>query len=202
MIAHLRGRLARQGDDWAVVDVGGVGYLVQASARTLRGMPAQNEAVELRTTMVVSEEQIRLYGFVDEAEQRAFTLLQTVQGVGARVALSLLGVAGPDGLSTAVMTGDKTALTRAAGVGARLAARIVAELKDRIGDLPGGPGAAAAAAAIPDAATAADDALAALLRLGFGRSEAVLALGRVRAKAGEDAPTDLLVREGLRELTR
>lgn len=200
MIAHLRGYVARQGENWAVIDVGGVGYLIHASARTLRQLPGQGEAVEILTTMQVSEEQIRLYGFIDVAEQRTFTLLQTVQGVGTRVALGVLGVIGPDGLAAAVMAGDKAALTKAPGVGARLAARILAELKERMVDLASSPAPTNAASA-PAGGERGDDALAALANLGFGRSEAFVALGRVRARLGADAAIDLLIRESLKELT-
>ncbi|WP_322112126.1 Holliday junction branch migration protein RuvA [Arboricoccus pini] len=183
-----------------MIDVAGVGYLIHASARTLRQLPSHGEAVEILTTMQVSEEQIRLYGFIDEAEQRTFALLQTVQGVGTRVALGVLGVIGPDGLAAAVMAGDKAALTRAPGVGARLAARILAELKERLVDVAS-ISAPTGTVAAPPGGESGDDALAALVNLGFGRSEAFLALGRVRSKVGGDAAIDLLIRESLKELT-
>jgi Holliday junction DNA helicase RuvA len=199
MIALLRGRIAAQAEDHVVIDVQGVGYLVHASARSLRRLPGQGEAAELLIETQVSDESIRLYGFTDEAERACFRLLQTVQGVGARVALSVLGVVGPDGLAAAVAAGDRAALTRAAGVGARLAGRILAELKDRVLDLPGLDGPTPAPA--EPGGAAGDDALAALVRLGFARADAYMALERVRGRLGQDAALDSLIRESLRELT-
>jgi Holliday junction DNA helicase RuvA len=200
MIALLRGRLAALGDDHLVVDVGGVGYLVHAGARTLRGLPRPGEPVELWIETQVRPEQIALYGFLDPAERSWFRLLQTVQGVGAKVALSLLGTFSPDELVAAVASRDKAVLARAPGIGARLAGRLVAELADRLGELPR-PAAAASVAAVPPAEAApADEALAALLRLGFARAEAVGALGRARARLGSEASLEALVREGLKEL--
>lgn len=198
MIAHLRGRVARVAEDTAVIDVAGVGYLVHASARTLRRV-SPGEAVELLTELHLSDETMRLYGFLDEAERGCFRLLQTVQGVGSRVALSVLGTLGPDGLAGAVASGDRAALTRAAGVGARLATRITTELKDRLDGLSTGlpthPEAASATGG-----GAGEDALAALVNLGFGRTEAFMAVGRVRSRLGESAGLDELIRESLKEL--
>ena len=136
MIARLRGRLDSLGEDHAVVDVGGVGYLVACSARTLAGLPGTGEAVDLHVETQLRAESITLYGFRDPAERAWFRLLQTVQGVGARVALGVLSVLTPDQLARAVAAQDKAALTRASGVGPRLASRIVAELKDRLVDFP------------------------------------------------------------------
>jgi Holliday junction DNA helicase RuvA len=200
VIAQLRGRVARHDEDAAIVDVQGVGYLVHASARTLRRLPAVGEPVELLTELHITDETMRLYGFTDEAERSCFRLLQTVQGVGSRVALSVLGVLGPDGLAAAVASGDKAALSRAPGVGARLAARITAELKDRLGGIAIAAALPAAVAGIREGVP--DDALAALVQLGFGRAEAVASLGRVRARLGDAAALDALLRESLRELAR
>ena len=202
MIAYLRGRVVRAGEDHAVLDVQGVGYLVHASARSLRRLPARGETVELLIDFHMSEDTIRLYGFVDEAERGSFRLLQSVQGVGARVALSVLGALGPDGLAAAVASADRAALTRAPGVGTRLAARIVAELKDRLVDFPsaGPPGVPAVSAPV-GGGTVDEDALAALVRLGFGRSEAFAAVARVRQRQGSEAGLDALIREALRELS-
>jgi Holliday junction DNA helicase RuvA len=201
VIALLRGRVARQGEDHVVLDVQGVGYLVQASGRSLRHLPAEGEAVEMLIDLHLSDETIRLYGFIDDAERDCFRLLQTVQGVGARVALSVLGAVGPDGLAAAVAAGDRAALTRAPGVGARLAARILAELKERLGEIRATPaGAIPMAAAAPG--TPEGDAAAALARLGFGRSEIAIALSRVRGRLGDGIGLDALVREGLKELSR
>lgn len=198
MIAHLRGVLAAIGDDHAIVDVGGVGYLVAVAPATLEGLPRVGEAVELHTELHLREDGITLYGFPDAADRTWFRLLQTVQGVGARVALSLLGTLRPHELANAIAAGDKAMLGRASGVGARLAARIVAELKDRVGALPqpsrGEPVAV-------NLGGGANDALSALLHLGYGRAEAYAALARVQARLGGDLAVDVLVREGLRELT-
>lgn len=200
MIALLRGRLAALGDDHLVVDVGGVGYLVQAGARTLQRLPPLGQPVELLIETQVRADQIALYGFLEPAERGWFRLLQTVQGVGAKVALALLGTLSPDELTRAVAARDRATLTRAPGVGGRLAGRLVAELADRLGELPRGAAEAAAPAAAAGAAAPADDALAALARLGFARAEAAMALGRARARLGPDAPLEALVREGLKEL--
>jgi Holliday junction DNA helicase RuvA len=191
VIAMLRGRVARYGEDHAVLDVQGVGYLVHASAHTLRRLDGGGEVQILVETQVAADA-IRLYGFADEAERASFRLLQAVQGVGAKVALSLLGTLGPDGLARAVAAGDKAALARAAGVGARLAARIAAELKDRLGEI------APPAAVAGPADAAEDDALAALAGLGFGRGEAVAALARVRPRTSGGLAE--VLREALKEL--
>lgn len=200
MIALLRGRIAALGDDHLVVEVGGVGYLVHAGARTLQRLPRLGEPVELWIETQLRPEQIALYGFLDPAERSWFRLLQTIQGVGARVALALLGTLSPDELVAAVASRDKATLSRAPGVGARLASRLLAELADRVGELPRSRGAAALAPPAPSQAAPSDDALAALLRLGFARAEALGALGRARARLGDGAPLDALVREGLKEL--
>ncbi len=200
MIARLRGRLDSVGEDHAVVDVGGVGFLVVCAARTLATLPGAGEAVDLHVETQLRAESITLYGFRDPAERAWFRLLQTVQGVGARVALGVLSVLSPDQLARAVAVQDKAALTRASGVGPRLAARITAELKDRLVDIPtlGGPvgGAPIAAASGPAA-----DALSALINLGYGRSEAHAAIAKAAASLGEKAPVDALIRTGLQELT-
>lgn len=197
MIALLRGTVASIGEEAAVVDVGGVGYLVVCATSTLERLPRRGQPVELHTEMQVREDDITLYGFLDPAERVWFRMLQSVQGVGARVALSLLGVLRPEELVTAIALGDRAALTRAAGVGTRLAARIAAELKDRVGGLPTAA-AAPAALAVPSGPT--EDALSALVNLGYGRSEAFAALSRIRGRLGDEARVDQLIREGLKEL--
>jgi holliday junction DNA helicase RuvA len=199
VIALLRGTVAGIGEDTAVVDVGGVGYLVACSTSTLQRLPRQGQPVELHTEMQMREDGITLYGFLEPADRVWFRMLQSVQGVGARVALSLLGVLRPQELATAIALGDKAALTRAAGVGSRLAARIAAELKDRVGGLPVATNAAATVAAIQPAGPV-EDALSALVNLGYGRSDAFAALARVQGRLGEDARVDQLIREGLKEL--
>jgi Holliday junction DNA helicase RuvA len=136
MIARLRGRLDSRGEDHVVIDVGGVGYLVMCSVRTLAALPGAGEAVDLHVDTQVRAESITLYGFREPAERVWFRLLQTVQGVGARVALGLLSVLAPDELARAIAAQDKKALSRASGVGPRRAARIASELRERLVDLP------------------------------------------------------------------
>jgi holliday junction DNA helicase RuvA len=201
VIARLRGRLDSVAEDHAVVDVGGVGYLVACSVRTLATLPSAGEAVDLHVETQLRAESITLYGFRDPAERAWFRLLQTVQGVGARVALGVLSVLTPEALARAVAAQDKAALTRASGVGPRLASRIVAELRDRLVDfsVSGGALDAAAQAIVP--AGAAADALSALINLGYGRSEAHAAIARAAATLGDQAPVDALIRAGLQELT-
>jgi holliday junction DNA helicase RuvA len=199
MIARLRGRLDTLGEDHAVVDVGGVGYLVHCATRTLGALPRPGEAVDLLIETQVREESITLYGFLSPAERAWFRLLQTVQGVGARVALAILGVLAPDQLAAAVASQDKSALTRASGVGPRLAGRIVSELHARAGELPAGAPwlAPAPAAAAPGAA---GDAFSALVNLGYGRSEAHAAIAKAHATLGPEAGVDALIRASLAEL--
>jgi Holliday junction DNA helicase RuvA len=201
LIARLRGTLAAVGEDHAIVDAGGVGYLVILAPSTLDRLPGAGEPVELHTELHLREDGVHLYGFLDAADRSWFRLLQTVQGVGARVALSILGTLRPLQLANAIAAGDRAALTRASGVGMRLATRIVAELKERAGALPQASGAAGEPVRIVSLGGAADDALSALLHLGYGRAEAYAALARVQARHGADGLTvDLLVREGLKEL--
>jgi holliday junction DNA helicase RuvA len=212
VIARLRGRLDSTGEDWAVVDVGGVGYLVFCSARTLQALPRPGEPVDLHVETQVREDSIALFGFPDPAEREWFRLLQTVQGVGARHALALLTAHTPERLAMAVAAQDRTALTRAMGVGPRLAARIVSELKDRVGRLPTGAAATAGAATgrAPAAAPgpiaggggAVEDAVSALVNLGYGRSDAYAAVLRAAAGLGERPTVDALIRAGLQELAR
>ena len=199
MIARLRGRLDGIAEDHAVVDVGGVGYLVVCSARTLAGLPGMGEAVDLHIETQVRAESITLYGFKDPAERVWFRLLQTVQGIGGRVALAVLSVLGPDQLARAVAAQDKAALSRASGVGPRLAGRIVSELRERLVDLPA-PLGAVAAAPVTGASGPAADAISALINLGYGRSEAHAAIAKAAASLGEQAPVDALIRTGLQEL--
>ncbi len=198
MIAKLTGRVEALEADRCVVDVGGVGYLVQASTRTLAALPGGALATLLIETQV-REDAIALYGFAESAERDWFRLLTTVQGVGARVALNILSVLSPRDLVMAIQSGDKGNLTRAAGVGAKLAARLLTELRDKAGAMPSGVGVVPAA---PLAAGAEADALSALVNLGYRRQEAHVALGRVAERLGERAALDALIRESLKELAR
>ena len=200
MIARLRGTIAALGEDHAIVDVGGVGYLVVLSPATLQRLPRVGETVELHTEMQVREDGMTLFGFLDAADRTWFRMLQSVQGVGARVALSLLGTLRPSELANAIAAGDRASLGRASGVGSRLAARIVSELKDHVGTLPQAVGGGAPAAALIPAG-AAGDALSALLHLGYARVDAFAALARVQGRLGPELSVDVLVREGLKELT-
>jgi Holliday junction DNA helicase RuvA len=200
MIARLRGRLDSRGEDHVVIDVGGVGYLVVCSVRTLAALPGAGEAVDLHVDTQVRAESITLYGFREPAERVWFRLLQTVQGVGARVALGLLSVLAPDELARAVAAQDKKALSRASGVGPRLAARIASELRERLVDLPLPAAAELAAPVAGTLAPAAADAVSALINLGYGRSEAHAAIAKAAAELGEQAAVDALIRNGLQDL--
>ncbi|KAA0581070.1 Holliday junction branch migration protein RuvA [Azospirillum sp. B21] len=208
MIAKLTGIVDSTGTDWVVLDVNGVGYLLSCSNRTLSRL-AVGERASLVVETFIREERIVLHGFGEQAEREWFKLLTTIQGVGARLALSILGVLDPDQLTRAIASQDKTALVRADGVGPKVAARILNELKDKVGNLALGPAATAGApagkgapAAVPGASPALADAVSALVNLGYGRSEAfgaVVAAGRV---LGDDAGVSDLIRQGLKELSQ
>ncbi|MGI4948069.1 MAG: Holliday junction branch migration protein RuvA [Janthinobacterium lividum] len=198
MIAHLKGRLDSTGIDHAVIDVGGIGYLVGASARTLAAIGPIGEAATLFTEMLVSEESIRLVGFAQAAERDWFRLLTGVQGVGARVALAILSALEPAELSRAVMAQDKATVARANGVGPKLAERIVRELKDKVGGVAIGLG--AAAQVVPVGAGA--DAVSALLNLGFRPGEAAAAVAAAEEELGGTPSLDALVRLALKKAAR
>ncbi|WP_375427357.1 Holliday junction branch migration protein RuvA [uncultured Sphingomonas sp.] len=198
MIAHLKGRLDATGMDHAVIDVGGIGYLVGASTRTLAALGSPGEAATLFTEMLVAEDSIRLVGFAHAAERDWFRLLTGVQGVGARVALAILSALEPADLSRAVLAQDKATVARANGVGPKLAERIVRELKDRIGGVALGP--AAASQAVPTGAGA--DAVSALLNLGFRPAEAASAVAQAEEELGPGTTLDALVRLALRKAAK
>ena len=198
MIAHLRGRLEATGVDHAVIDVGGVGYLVGASARTLSAIGPVGEAATLFTEMLVAEDSIRLVGFATPSERDWFRLLTGVQGVGARVALAILSALEPAELARAVGAQDKAMVARANGVGPKLAERIVRELKDKVGTVPLGPAALAQAAPIGAGA----DAVSALLNLGFRPAEAASAVATAEQELGEAAGLYALVRLAVRKAAR
>lgn len=198
MIAQLRGLLDSFGADQAVIDVGGVGYLVFASRRTLSALGAIGEEVVLHTEMLVAEDMIRLVGFSTAAERDWFRLLTSVQGVGARVALGILSALSGEELHRAVASGDNAMIARAQGVGPKLAQRIVHELKDKTGAIAMGPG----GAPLTPAGSHAQDALSALANLGFRPAEAAAAVARAEAEAGPDATLDLLVRTALKKAAR
>ncbi len=203
MIARLTGILEPLGEDRAIVDVGGVGYMVFCSGRTLGQLPADGSTVQLHIETHVREDHIHLYGFAELGELEWFRLLTTVQGVGAKVALAILTVLGPDDLLQAVAAADKAAVSRANGVGPKLAARIVSELKDKVGGIALGAAAAIRVAGTPAAAGGVDvDAVSALVNLGYGRSEAFGAVARASGRLGEEAPLGDLIRAGLEELSQ
>ena len=198
MIAMLAGIVEQRGPDSLVLDVNGVGYLVFASARTLGRVPARGEPLRLLIETHVREDHIHLYGFADEAERSWFRLLTTVQGVGARLGLAILGVLSPDALAAAILAQDKAALSRADGVGPKLATRIASELKDKVGGIALGP---ATAVGAPEGAAAAD-AISALVNLGYSRSDAFGAVSQAAKRLGDAAKIDALIRVGLQELSR
>jgi Holliday junction DNA helicase RuvA len=197
MIARLRGLIDSIYESSCVVDVNGVGYLVFCSTRTLAALP--EGMVTLLTEMQVREDSITLYGFATAAERELFRLLTTVQGVGAKVALAILSALSPDQLIAAISAQDKAALTRAPGVGPKLAIRLVTELREKAGVMPGG-GAAPLPMSAPKGHAA--DALSALLNLGYRRAEAETALARVLEQHGADASLDVLIRAGLKSLSK
>lgn len=201
MIAKLKGVVDTIDADSAIVDVGGVGYLVSASARTLRELAAGDEVTVLVET-IVREDAIALYGFLETAERDWFRILTTVQGVGARVALSILSTLSPDEIARAIAAQDRATLSRPAGVGPKLAARLATELKDKaaaFGVAPLGKG--VEAPAMP-AGSINEDAVSALVNLGYKRVEAFGAVARVTQRLGADARLDAVIRAGLQELAR
>lgn len=203
MIAKLKGIVDSVDTDSAVIDVGGVGYLVSASSRTLRDLVAGGPATMLVETMV-REDAISLYGFLETAERDWFRILTTVQGVGARVALSILSTLSPDEIARAIAAQDRATLSRPAGVGPKLAARLATELKDKAAAFGIAPVAktAAAAAAVAPAGSINEDAVSALVNLGYKRVEAFGAVARVTQRLGDGATFDAVVRAGLQELAR
>jgi len=202
VIAKLKGIIDAVDADSAVIDVGGVGYLVAASARTLREL-TPGAAVTVLVETIVREDAIALYGFLDPAERDWFRILTTVQGVGAKVALSILSTLSPDEIARAIAAQDRATLSRPAGVGAKLAARLATELKDKaaaFGVVPAARAAAEAASAAPESVN--EDAVSALVNLGYKRVEAFGAVARVTQRLGADAKLDAVIRAGLQELAQ
>ena len=205
MIGKLRGIVDSYGADYIILDVGGVGYQVHCSPRTLQSLPATGEAATLSIETYVREDQIKLFGFVSDSEREWFRLLQTVQGVGAKVALSVLGTLKVSELASAIVMRDKATVSRAPGVGAKVAERIVTELKDKV------PAFADVDPAFVHLAGALDekraprpvmDAVSALVNLGYGQPQAAAAIAAATRNAGEGADTATLIRQGLRELAK
>lgn len=204
MIAKLRGRLDSTGDDWAVIDVNGVGYLLFCAARTLAALPGIGEMVELAVETHVREDHIHLYGFLTTADREMFRTLTTVQGVGAKVGLAILSALSAEQVAQAIAAGDQTAFKRASGVGPKLAARLVVELKDKLGAFSFGvpsvaPSAGGRGAKTPDG-NVRDDAVSALVNLGYARMEAFGAVARTAQAMGEGAPLQTLIKASLKEL--
>lgn len=207
MIAKLTGALDSFGEDWLVLDVNGVGYLVFCAARTLRNLPKIGEAISLNIETHVREDHIHLYGFDDVSERSWFILLQTVQGVGAKVALAILSIYGGAELTQIIAAADKTALSRASGVGAKVAARLVSELKDKVAKMDLGPAALGGDASPAGAPAGADssvaaDAVSALINLGYGRADAFGAVSKAARRLGDAATVEGLITEGLKELAQ
>ncbi|MGF7169767.1 Holliday junction DNA helicase RuvA [Sphingobium xanthum] len=202
MIAHLKGLLVSTGLDSAVIDVGGVGYLVGMSSRSLTALSGIGEAVTVHTEMLVGEDFLRLVGFASETERDWFRLLTGVQGVGARVALAILSALDPTDLQRAIAAQDKAMVARANGVGPKLAERIVRELKDKVGLIATSPLAIGGGVGAPAASGAQVDALAALASLGFKPGEASAAVSAALDELGDGASLDALVRMALRKAAK
>jgi Holliday junction DNA helicase RuvA len=207
VIAKLKGILDSTAEDHAIIDVHGVGYLVHCSSRTLARLPSVGEAVSLEIETRVREDAIQLFGFLQAEECRWFRLLQDVQGVGAKLALSILSAFAPAELSQSIARGDKATLARAPGVGPKLAARLAMELKDKASAFA--EAAADNSAPKPDAeadlsalASAKAEASSALINLGYRSADAERAVTAALAKAQADAPVATVIRLALRELAR
>ena len=205
MIGKLKGVVDSYGEDHVILDVHGVGYVVQCSARTLTALPPVGEAAVLSIETQVREDAIRLFGFRTDNEREWFRLLQTVQGVGSKVALAILSSLEPGAIATAIGTQDKAMVARAPGVGPKLAARIVAELKDKapaFGTVD--PALVKLSGAVEDrtAPKPVADAVSALVNLGYPQAQASAAVAAALRVAGDDAEAPQLIRLGLREMAR
>jgi Holliday junction DNA helicase RuvA len=205
MIGKLKGVIDSYGEDYVILDVNGVGYQVHCSARTLQSLPAPSEAATLSIETYVREDQIKLFGFASDAEREWFRLLQTVQGVGAKVALSVLGTLRVSELADAVAMRDKAIVARTPGVGPKVAERIVTELKDKVPALTNlDPAVVHLAGALDEkrAPKPVADAVSALVNLGYGQPQAAAAIAAAARNAGEGADTATLIRQGLKELAK
>ena len=203
MIGKLKGVIDSYGEDFVILDVNGVGYVVQCSVRTLQNLPRPGEAASLAIETQVREDAIRLFGFTSDSERDWFRLLQTVQGVGAKVALAILGTLATGELATAIGTQDKAMIGRAPGVGPKLAQRLVSELKDKVpvfGHVDPAVIKLTGADETKGAPKPVQDAISALVNLGYGRPQAIAAIAASAKALGEDAQTGALIRQGLKEL--
>jgi len=205
MIGKLKGVIDGYGEDYVILDVGGVGYQVHCSARTLQMLPSPGEAATLSIETHVREDQIKLFGFTGDIEREWFRLLQTVQGVGAKVALSILGTLKPSELASAIAMRDKAAVSRAPGVGPKVAERVVTELKDKAPKFASvDPAVVQLSGALDEnrAPKPVSDAVSALVNLGYGHPQAATAIAAAVRNAGEGADTATLIRQGLKELAK
>ena len=205
MIGKLKGTIDSHGEDFVIVDVHGVGYLVHCSARTLQELPGVGQPATLSIETHVREDQIRLFGFVTGIEREWFRLLQTVQGVGTKVALAVLGTLKPSELASAIAMRDKAMVARAPGVGPKVAERIVTELKDKAPAYANvDPALVRLSGALDDkrAPAPVTDAVSALVNLGYAQAQAAAAIAAAARSAGEGAEATTLIRLGLRELAK
>ena len=200
MIGKLKGRIDSSGPDWVMVDVGGVCYFVSCSSNTLRALPPVGEFGEVHTEMLVSQDNIRLVGFATLVERDWFRLLQTVQGVGTRVALGILSTLSPTEVGNAIALQDKAMISRAPGVGKKLAERIVLELKDKVPAFAVAELGQLASELLSPRSTVTTDTVSALVNLGYGQSQAAMAVSAAIKKNGDDQPTEQLIRRALKEL--
>ena len=207
MIGKLRGKIDAIGEAHAIVDVNGVGYEVQCSARTLRNVDIGQE-VSLTIDTHVREDSIRLFGFQSEVERSWFRTLQSIQGVGSKVALALLGTLAPQDLANAIALGNVGAIEQTPGIGKKLAQRIVLELKDKAPTLtvavlgPSGKAGSGLPAAVPIGSQAAAESISALTNLGYNPAQASAAIAGAMQDLGPEADTAKLIRRGLKELAR
>ncbi|PPQ44497.1 Holliday junction branch migration protein RuvA [Rhodopseudomonas palustris] len=205
MIGKLKGIIDSYGEDYVILDVQGVGYQVHCASRTLQALPSPGEAATLSIETYVREDQIKLFGFRTDTEREWFRLLQTVQSVGAKVALAVLSTLPPHDLANAIALRDKAAVARTPGVGPKVAERIVTELKDKVPALSAvDPAVVKLSGAIDDnrAPRAVADAISALVNLGYGQPQAAAAVATASHTAGEDAETAQLIKLGLKELSK
>ncbi|MGD9649686.1 MAG: Holliday junction branch migration protein RuvA [Dongiaceae bacterium] len=200
MIGKLKGILDSVSDGLAVIDVHGVGYLISISARTLGALPPIGQSVNLVIETHVREDKLQLFGFIDAAERDLFRTLQTVQGVGPKAALSILSTLSPDQLLQAIIAQDKSAVAEADGVGPKLAARVVMELKDKLGNLSLGGSASVKPINLAKPARAQEEAISALINLGYGRSEAFAAVAALSNQLKESAKVEDIIPLALKEL--
>jgi holliday junction DNA helicase RuvA len=205
MIGKLKGIIESYGEDFVILDVGGVGYQVQCSARTMQALPAPGQGATLSIETYVREDQIKLFGFTSDVEREWFRLLQTVQGVGAKVALAVLGTLRPSELAEAIALRDRASVSRTPGVGPKVAERIVTELKDKVPKFTSlDPAVVQLSGALEEnrAPRPVMDAVSALVNLGYGQPQAAAAIAAAARNAGDGADTAALIRQGLKELAR